>query len=58
MSGTPREAQIVLDKLTELARQVEAYEATLHMLRLEQLRLRSELAATGYKPGDALQELL
>lgn len=49
MTATSREAQLLLDKLVELDRQIQGYEATLQMLRYEQIRLRSELAATGYR---------
>jgi hypothetical protein len=54
-----REAQELLDKLAELSRLIEGHEAILWQLKHEQMTLRSRLAATGYKPGQATQgELL
>ena len=50
MSAPSREVQALLDRLRAIADQIEGHEATLHMLKAEQLRTRCALAATGYKP--------
>jgi hypothetical protein len=50
MSGA-REVQELLDKLRTVADTIESYRATLAMLEHEQLRLRTALAATGYRPA-------
>lgn len=57
MTAPSREAQVLIDKLVEVAKLIESHEAVVWQLRHEQLRLRSALAATGYRP-DAQQELL
>ena len=49
----------MLDRLTEIALLTGSHEAVLSRLGHEQFRLRSELAGTGYKPGEhAQRELL
>jgi hypothetical protein len=55
--SAPAAVQTLLDKLRALADQIESLEATLQMMRYEQIRLRSELAQTGYRP-EPQQELL
>ena len=50
MSAPSREVQALLDRLRAIADQIEGHEATLHMLKADQLRTRCALAATGYKP--------
>jgi len=51
-----REAQDILDALVEISRMIEAHQAELYRLRLEQQRLRAELGATGYRAGERTQE--
>ena len=49
MSAPPREAQLLLDKLIELSRLIEAHRATLAMLEHERFNLQAQLRATGYR---------
>ena len=53
-----KEAQGLLDRLTEIAWLIESHEAVLWQLKHEQFRLRSELVSTGYRPDDAAQASL
>jgi hypothetical protein len=58
MSTPSRDAQALLDRLTEIARLIEAHKATLYMLEHERVSLQTQLVQTGYKPGDVAQASL
>jgi DNA-binding XRE family transcriptional regulator len=50
LSAASREAQALLDKLTELSQLIEAHRATLYMLERERMQLQTQLAQSGYRP--------
>ena len=49
MTAPSREAQELLDRLADLSRLIEGYEATLVMLRHERMQMQTALRLTGYR---------
>jgi hypothetical protein len=57
MTAPSREAQVLLDRLVEISRMIEAHRATLYQLEHERFTLEAQLRATGWRP-EPQQELL
>ena len=53
-----REAKALLDRLTKIAGLIESHQVVLWQLKREQLTLRTQLAAIGYRLGEAAQREL